>query len=134
LTSQIFRHRVDKGSRLVMNSENTGNRVFENNTKYAAWWCTTLDEKIKQVVTAVKDNTLSPSMKYLVRVKLYNIITSRIEEVYLTDLLVALLKYEPHSLSVKDPDEKNQVQLWGPFFISFPIFEHIRMLYLLDNP
>jgi hypothetical protein len=117
-----------------MNSENTGNRIFENNTKYAAWWCAALDEKIKQVVAAVKDNTLSPSMKYLVRVKLYNIITSRIEEVYLADLLVALLKYEPRSLSVKDPDEKNQVQLWGPFFISFPIFEHIRMLYLLDNP
>jgi len=108
-------------------------RIFENNTKYAEWWCTALDEKIKQVVAAVKVNNAStPNIKHLVRVKLYNIITSRVEEVLLADLLSALVKHTQELHMAKDPDDKNQVQLWGPYFISYPIFEHIRILYLLE--
>ena len=110
-------------------------KIFENNTKYAAWWCTTLGDKIEQVVSAVKKNDVTPNTKFLVRVKLYNIVTSRIEEVRLSDLLVAAIQHAPKEvMSPKDPDDKNQVQFWGPYFISFPIYEHVRLLYVSMDP
>ena len=105
-------------------------QIADNNLKYGQWWCENLDSKIETTIKGVKDNNVT--LRKLVRVKLYNTITLKMEELYLADLLNAMIKYMEEPFPSKQKDDKNQINIWGPYYISYVIYERIQKGYLAN--
>jgi hypothetical protein len=109
--------------------------VAVNNEKYAEWWCENLATRAEEVIKCVKYNL--PHNRKLVRVKLYNCITLRMEELYLSDLMNAMLRNIETPFPEKTIDEKKQVELWGPYFLADGIYKFIHRTFhssVLDGP
>ena len=98
-------------------------QIADNNVKYGEWWVENIGDKAKIVINGVKSN--ETYNRKLVRMKLYNAILLKMEEHYLTDVLNAMIKHVPDPFPNYEKDDKNQVNLWGPYFISFVIYEFI---------
>ena len=99
-------------------------QIAINNEMYGQWWCTNFGDKSKDVIKSIKNKEFHNRKQ--VRVKVYNLITLKMEEFFLSDLLVAKLKVSEDPFPEQAADEKNQVCVWGPFFISEKIYSFIR--------
>jgi hypothetical protein len=98
-------------------------QIAENNEKYGRWWVEHLSTKVESVVLNFNKRTVN---RKLVRVKVYNSLTYRMEEIFLVDLLIQMFDYCKDSFLVKkEADQKNQVNIWGPYFISHIIYNHL---------
>jgi len=102
--------------------------IAENNQKYGQWWCKHLHAKVLTIVRNYDSPGSGINLK-LVRVKLYNRLTYRMEEVYLADLLLNITRDLTWPFPPKEPDDKNQVHLWGPYFISSVIYSFLSDAY-----
>jgi hypothetical protein len=102
-------------------------QIADNNVKYGEWWIENIGDKAKVVINAVKSN--ENYNRKLVRVKMYNAITLKMEEHFLADVLNAMIKLVPDLFPSSEKDDKNQVNLWGPYFISFLIYDFVVKVY-----
>tara|TARA_B100002051_G_C16638505_1_gene587286 strand:+ start:450 stop:785 length:336 start_codon:yes stop_codon:yes gene_type:complete len=94
--------------------------IAHNNDKYGEWWCEHFSHKVDEIMKALKNQT--QVNRKLLRVKLYNSVSQRIEEYFLYDLLKAKLNANQELLPKQNGDNKNQVCIWGPFFIAHRIY------------
>ena len=98
-------------------------QIAGNNVKYGEWWIENIGDKAKIVINGVKSN--ENFNRKLVRMKMYNAITLKMEEHFLADVLNAMIKLVPDLFPSSNKDDKNQVNLWGPYFVSFVIYDFI---------